>query len=176
MFRLIFSDEILRIQTGCLAPFCMQNPILSWRTNRNNATFITAPEIYCTLMLVHDNSGFPQCPWMGPYSTTHIATQINIIFSSQNLFAVGIIQMAHKRLVMQRQQRALQNKTTISPLYCYPNYSDVMRLESCRTCRDRYNYNDMMTHKPALPYKMRNVRKKQYEQKKAGNSIPTTCI
>jgi hypothetical protein len=154
----------------------MQNPILSWRTNRNNATFITAPEIYCTLMLVHDNSGFPQCPWMGPYSTTHIATQINIKFSSQNLFAVGIIHMAHKRLVMQRQQRAVHNKTTISPLYSYPNYSEVMRPESRRTCQDRYSYKDMMTHKPAFPCKMRNVRKKQYEHTRAGNSIPTTCI
>ena len=53
---------------------------------------------------------------MGPYSTTHIATQINIKFSSQNLFAVGIIQMAHKRLVMQRQQR---QSTTKRPYLLY---------------------------------------------------------
>ena len=51
-------------------------------------------------MQVHGNSGFPQCPWMGPCSTTHFAAQIDIKFISQNLFVVGITQMAHKRLVM----------------------------------------------------------------------------
>jgi len=176
MFRPIFSDETLRIQIGCLAPFCMQNPILSWRTNRNNATFIIAPEIYGTLMLVRDNSGFPQCPWTGPYSTTHIATQINIKFSSQNLFAAGIIQMAHKRLVMQRQQK---QSTTKRPYLLYT----LIRI--IRTWCVRRTVTGVRTGTatrtwwhigPALPYKMRNVGKKQFEQTRAGNSIPTTCI
>lgn len=156
----------------------MENPILSWRTTRNNATFIIAPEIYCTLMLVHDNSGFPQCPWMGPYSTTHIATQINIKFSSQNLFAVGIIQMAHKRLVMQRQQGAGQN-TTKRPYLLYTLtriirtwcvWRAVTRVKTGTATRTWWHIRLHFLIKWGM------WGKKQYKQTRAGNSIPTNCI
>jgi hypothetical protein len=99
-------------------------------------------------------------PGWVPYSTTHIATQINIKFSSQNLFVVGIIQMAHKRPVMQRQQRAFHNRTTTLPPYCYPNYPDVMRLKSRHMCKDRYSYKDMLTHT------LHFLTNEEYEKKK----------
>jgi hypothetical protein len=76
---------VLNIEITYLAPFCTDNFILSWRRRRDNATFIIASEIYCSLMPVSDNFGplsLSLCPWTRPCNTTHIVTQINIKFCS----------------------------------------------------------------------------------------------
>jgi hypothetical protein len=77
----ISPDTILSAQISSLTPFCMENQILSWTRNRDNATFIIEDEIYCPLMPVYDNSGVLCVATSGPtapHTSQHKSTSNSV--------------------------------------------------------------------------------------------------